>query len=308
MSYCAHRSKVVLFSLCSVLVLNSACIKKKSDSDARTVVIPHSPAGDQGQIGNCWAFATLGWVESFSKSIVLQTSEKNPDLNFSEAYLTYRNIETMLTNPRAGAEHIEGQNVSDAIALVLKYGVMFEKDFHPGAHPGTPESSQVCGGLFRLKQSLQLGTFGDRSPGNIRAKLDEAFGVNMASLEKEKKVYPAEGLVLWRDENNNPHTLADYLKSLKGYSLPEDAVQLKSVLSSSNVSEESPNAFPVSSANHASTFSEETRRLVRNMRWSMNDGYPVLIDTFVDFNAYDETKGIFSFFDANGKRKTTGQT
>ncbi len=287
----------------------AACEKKKSDSSSKTVVVPHSEARDQGQIGNCWAFATLGWVQSFARAMALRSGTKTSGQPLSEAYLTYRNIEAVLADPSAGADAIEGQQIKKAIDLVLKHGVMYAKDFRPDTSPAAPESSQVCDGFFQLKQSLQLGTFGDRSPTNIRKQLDKAFGVRMDSLEKS--AVPAENIVFGYDGNNRPLTLASYLRNLREFDVPGDAAQMRSLLESLRVSENGPSTFPVSSPNPSLHFSDETRRLMRSVRWSLTEGIPVVFGTYVDFNAYDDSKGIFTFlnmFAANGMLKPAGPT
>ena len=96
-SFCAHVMLPVL-----MIVATSCGMKSSSDEATRslgqptqtssldTVNIPHSSVKWQS-IGNCWAYAALGWVESMLL--------RGPELvqpNFSETYVTYPHYELQL--------------------------------------------------------------------------------------------------------------------------------------------------------------------------------------------------------------------
>jgi hypothetical protein len=113
---------------CSALAL--ACSSATSDDDRSrsddVTNVSQTPVKDQS-IGNCWLYATLGWVES------LHLAHSGEELNLSESYLTYLAAFTRITagefvfDPRG--EWNTGDFFGQGAELVARYGLMDESAF-----------------------------------------------------------------------------------------------------------------------------------------------------------------------------------
>ena len=113
---------------CSALAL--ACSSTTGGQDGTrsddVTNVSQTPAKDQS-IGNCWLYATLGWVES------LHLAHSGEELNLSESYLTYLAAFTRITtdefvfDPRG--EWNTGDFFGQGAELVTRYGLMDESAF-----------------------------------------------------------------------------------------------------------------------------------------------------------------------------------
>lgn len=157
--------------------------------------IPETRVKEQ-LIGNCWIYATLGWIES------LHLAHTHEELNLSESYLTYLHWFTRITSDRfvfdTKGEFNTGDFFGNGEEIVSRYGLMDEAAFvateanvdrsqrqedalrvvaaalRPGGSLGTPELRkdkakvrEVLDGAFSLPQ-------------DIRDKLTRAFGADLS--------------------------------------------------------------------------------------------------------------------------------
>jgi hypothetical protein len=241
-----------------------------SESAIRTVDLPHTPVKWQS-IGNCWLYAALGWVES---KVLDQTNET---MDLSETYLTYRYFEEQLTSRHLIAELTTGGNWRDSVRLMQKYGVMQEGDFI-AAEEGVTFSKAQAQAVAYLNSSLASGRLSiDRSLTIVRAELDTAFGVQLDDVTS--KIIRLETLGVAADIGrwNEIRWPTNWNTIPNEKQLPLDV-------------------------NSQITAAQE--QLLRRVMQALNDGHPVLINWWVDFNGLDAT-GTFDL--SNVKRLGSGR-
>lgn len=128
-----------IYALFSILALSAAaCGKRQSSSGIDSVSIAQTPVENQKKAGFCWAYATIGLVESDVK----MRTQKELKLS-EEAIAFYRMAEGLYqqTQTLSGAQletsiregslegwyvKINSQNFPDGLGLVAKYGVVPE--------------------------------------------------------------------------------------------------------------------------------------------------------------------------------------
>ena len=107
------------------------------DTSAASYTVLHTPVKDQGVHGTCWAFSTVGSLES---ALMVQKEESNPDL--SEQFVAYHDIDWDLLYAK------EFEVIQDCAADVggnyyfstynnIRYGVPPEADFPYEAYTQT---------------------------------------------------------------------------------------------------------------------------------------------------------------------------
>lgn len=242
-------------------------------SSTKTVNIPHTSVKWQS-IGNCWAYAAAGWIES----MMLRTGEQDV-LDVSETYITYRHYEQQLAY--TFSEELEtGGTFQQATRLILTYGLMSEADFAPDEANSTKSIRQKTATDI-LNESIAFGPLSrSRSKSVVRAELDRAFGVNMQELES-KIIDP--GSILVSTGRGRTEKLSNVMANWREVSWPIDFRSYP----------ESPlpgmSARPIRNADAT----EEQIALLRRAMRALNAGYPVVLNWFVDFNGMDQ-EGIFS--------------
>ncbi len=240
-----------------------------------TVYIPQSSVKKQS-IGNCWLYAALGWLESLSLSASKHFGYRH--YNFSESYLTYRHFEEQLMDRSSGLkksrEITTGGSFEKALDLIHYYGLMAEGDFIPD-EAYSDRSEAQSDAVAYLNNSLELGklanifkrkTSEEEKAQLIQSELDEAFGVDMNALEG--KIIDSESVLVGWDRYDSGRQVSLYQLS------NEDRYRWSDV------------HYP----NYASDSQKE--KVLRRVKSALNDGHPVMISWFVDFNANED--GVFS--------------
>lgn len=251
----------------------SGSVNPSAESSLRTVNIPHTGVKWQS-IGNCWAYAALGWVESM---ILRGGSETAP--NFSESYMTYRHYEVQLVSLDRD-ELQTGGSFYEATQLILNFGLMSEADFAP-EEASLSRSERQKKATALLNESLKSGPLSEsRSEQVIRAELDRAFGVNMSALEK--KIIDPETLLISAGRTE------------KG-KLSEVMPRWNDIVWPVNYSEypRPPSLGIKPSAQFSGVLNDMQKRALKRAMRAMNAGYPVVLNWFVDFNAMT-SEGEFS--------------
>lgn len=251
---------------------DSQPIQPQALSSTQTVNIPHTSVKWQS-IGNCWAYAAVGWIES-----MILRSETEPLPNFSESYITYRHYENQLKY--SGIDELQtGGSFYEATQITLRYGLMTEADFAPD-EASLSRSERQKRATSILNESIKSGALSrSRTKDVIRAELDRAFAVNFESL-KDKIISPDTVLVTAGQGRKAP--LSEVMSSWKEVIWPV------------NYSETPADPQPGLKAQphwNGRLSDLQVRALRRAMR-AMNAGYPVVLNWFVDFNAMSQA-GVF---------------
>jgi len=112
------------WAVLAVLVGSVGCAEANvARGDDDVTEVPHSRVKDQST-NNCWLYATMGWVES------LHLTATGEELDLSESYLTYWHWFEQITGGFVQDGVVEeGGSWGTAADLILKYGMMLEKDF-----------------------------------------------------------------------------------------------------------------------------------------------------------------------------------
>jgi len=245
-------------------------VTPQSSSSLETVNLPHTSVKWQS-IGNCWAYAALGWVESMML--------RGPELaapNFSETYVTYRHYELQLSDPSID-ELQTGGSFQEAAEITARYGLMNEGDFAPD-EASLSKSERQKRATNYLNESLKTGLLSQsRDPRTVRAELDKAFGVQLDLLSDKIisassiKVPVGRGatgpldevMLSWR-EIPWPYSWEDYPQDGRTDPKPQWSGQL----------------------------TDAQVRIMRRVMRAMNAKYPVVINWFVDFRAMNQS-GVF---------------
>ena len=117
-------------------------------------------SSDLQSIGNCWIYATLGWVESMNRS------RTGVEANYSESYLTFwdwfakittgSGVSTTTTNGMTTRTIETGGSWQLAASLIKQRGLMTEGDFIPDE--STAEMSACQAAAERtVNQALSVG-------------------------------------------------------------------------------------------------------------------------------------------------------
>jgi hypothetical protein len=269
-------SKFVAASL-SAAVLFSACGKNETStqSSLSTVDIPHTDSKWQS-IGNCWVYAFTGWIES----LALSGSQNKVSLNISESHITYLHYRSQLLSPWMGETLQTGGFFQEAADLISENGFLMEGEFIPNEADVTFSKIQKSATDY-LNASLKSGLLKtDKSEATVTAELDKAFGVKLSSLKSKLK--NTSDLVLSKDAEGKAVTLADAIGSWREVRIPR-------TLSNSA-------SLPVWSK----TFTEQQAAVLKRVKRALNDGHPVVMNWFVEFNALD-TKGVFALENLKAK-------
>jgi len=243
-------------------------------SSTKTVNIPHTPVKWQS-IGNCWAYAAVGWIES-----MMLRGETEPLPNFSETYITYRHYEEQLHYLR-GSELQTGGSFYEATQIILRYGLMQEADFAP-EEATLSKSDRQKRATAILNESLASGPLSKlRTKDVIRAELDRAFGVSIKALES-KIIDPSKILVSTGLVGKAP--LSSVMPSWQALSWPDSYSEFPA--------DPLPGRKAMPKLN--GQLSDLQIRKIRRAMRAMNAGYPVVLNWFVDFNAMS-SEGVFNF-------------
>jgi hypothetical protein len=137
-------------------------------------------------IGNCWLYATTGWLEALNKA------ETGTELNTSESWLTYWHWYEQLANGSARSEVSTGGSWGTAADLILRYGVTLEKDFI-AEEANSEMSYRQSSALDAVNASLKSGALKDavarRDRAAIRKELDKAWQLDPAVSAKLDAVF-----------------------------------------------------------------------------------------------------------------------
>lgn len=244
-----------------VVIFLSACSNSYQNSATKTVNLDQTEVKWQS-IGNCWAYATMGWVES----LVLKNSGKKIHLNLSESYHTYRHFEEQLTSRTPLGSIQTGGMWNQSMQLIAKYGLMKEEDFIPSEATNPKSDSQLLA-MNNLNTWIKEGKVkSNLSKQQAEKHLDAAFNVNLS--EVNSKIISPRSLMVGPNT-----TLQDLIYRWRDTPWPSYTQY----------------APPTSALPQVPPFQTPDRdQLLRRVFLALNDHQPVVISWFVDFNAVGE--------------------
>jgi hypothetical protein len=138
-------------------------------------------------IGNCWVYASIGWVES------LRLTHAGEELNLSESYITYWHWFEQIHGGGGGEEQLATLDSKDgvtilgtggwwgtAVELMRRYGLLDEGKFIP-EEAEEARSARQGSAQKAIDASLKDGALATaearRNPELVRAELDKAWGL-----------------------------------------------------------------------------------------------------------------------------------
>lgn len=258
------RRRFVCIAASVNLLAISSC-SNHSNTSVKTTDFPQTNVKWQA-IGNCWAYATHAWAESLS----LLGSGGSKTLNLSESYHTYRYFQDQLQRPYV-TEVQTGGTFAKSMSLFLNYGTMYEGDFLPNEANLDKSETQARAEIY-INTSLKSGPLNlSRSPETIISELNNAFGVNINAIAS--KIIPASAIQLGTSTIRK-FSLDEAARTWTDVDWPQETYNL-------------PNNLPA-----VATLSQSRTQILRRVMRAMNDGHPVIMSWFVDFNAFT-SEGVF---------------
>ncbi len=160
--------------------------------------LTHSSVKRQS-IGNCWIYATVGWIESLRlKASVTAAAPMGEQLNISESYITYWHwYKSLMAGEVTGMEIETGGFWGEAGDIIIARGYMSEGDFIP-EEANAAQSARQSSALAAINTSIRTGMLSmpaNRRNGTIvRAELDRAFGLRPAVIAEMTTAFGADGV------------------------------------------------------------------------------------------------------------------
>ncbi len=261
--------------------------KSIENGEERTVDINHTDVERQS-IGNCWLYAAASWAESLNKTAT------NTEFDSSQSYWTYMHWFDQIAGSRSISEITTGGYWSKATSIISRYGIIREEDFIPEDGLNNTEISyRQSSALSTLNRELmengRLSTYEARTNYSlVREIMDEAWGLDEKVISQLDRVFGE-----------------DMSKTFSSYNNQAD---------SGNSSIINPEDFIVEYNNRRTTLAVaadewqsvsygyyyDKRETLKRVLTALNDGEPVVISWFVDFNAledgsnYPELEGSFN--------------
>lgn len=175
-------------ALAASALLTAAC-HTTADEDAggsadAVATVPQTGVRDQKDTGNCWLFATLGWVESLELGALTEEGGEATVAHYSPAYLDYWDWYTKITS--GGIDGTDESDIKDAldsggswgeaVELIAKWGVVRSKDVDPNER----DADKALAALSTMTKSLASGALASKTARKdrraVRRELDKAFG------------------------------------------------------------------------------------------------------------------------------------
>lgn len=268
------------------------------DAEESNVTDVKNSAVKRQSIGNCWAYASIGWAES------LHLTSTGEELNLSESWVSYWHwYEQLAGAPSSSLAPLatldKGQlNTGGwfglAAEIMRRYGVMDEGRFIP-EEAEAARSARQSSALAAINESLKNGALKDPAARKdrklVRAELDKAWGLSSTTIALLDNTFGA-----------------DVSRTLltTGFSpIPDGGQRLPSSIqvggtSAGKITLADAIGQPVSKFdflhrtgkfawNEADypTSATSRRTFLAKMQKAMHQGMPVIMVWFVDFNAMD---------------------
>lgn len=145
-------------------------------------------------VGNCWIYATLGWVES------LELGASHRELNLSESYVTYMHWFQRITTGKFLFDNTGAFSTGDfygmAAEIIARYGLMDEAAFLPSER-ALDRSARQEQAVAKISAAVAVGgaldTPAKRADKSlVRKTLDDAFGIGPTTQAKLTKAFGSD--------------------------------------------------------------------------------------------------------------------
>lgn len=179
-----------------------------SEADAVTE-IPRTSPRNQKETGNCWLYATAGWIESLEYAALAGDATKRAPLHVAPAYWDYWDWYGKITGGQVHGTSVSevkdeldsGGSWGTAVELVLARGLVRDPDFlGDGA---STDAKGTTAALATLATSLTRGALAKahaRADGAlVRREIERAFGVRAAVARAIADVFGEDGRATLRD-------------------------------------------------------------------------------------------------------------
>jgi hypothetical protein len=200
-----------LFAVLFGGIVASACASEAASDASRSddVSTVKDTRPKEQTIGNCWIYATLGWVES------MELAHSGTSLDLSESYLTYLHAFTRITTDEfvfdVRGDWNTGDFFGEGAELVARYGLMDQSAFVSAEKDVDRSTRQEAANaviIAALKTGGELSTKeARRDPRKVRAVLDRAwalpseisetmtrtFGPDLSKTRAKGATLPAKG-------------------------------------------------------------------------------------------------------------------
>jgi hypothetical protein len=252
-------------------------------------------------IGNCWIYATLGWVESMNRT------RTGVEANYSESYITFWDWFTKITSGGSGVSSTTMNGVTRreietggswqlAASLIKQRGIMTEGDFIPDESTAEMSARQAAAERAvntALSDGGELATLEARRDGaRVLTVLARAWNLSPSIMTTIKNVFGNAGERRF-DAYTNRAT------STRTRAKPASSIQIRTAVRSgttiSNVNATLADVLPGGryawrAYDYPGTWNTSARpEAMRRMLRALNADAPVIVSWLVDFNALDNT-------------------
>lgn len=260
--------------------------------------VSHTDVRNQS-IGNCWAYASTGWLESLHRA---RTGES---VNVSESWITFwdwhrkitsgSGINTNATTMRS--EVSTGGWWDSAMTILRDRGVVMEEEFIP-EEGSSARSSRQSEALAALNNELNgegrlVSATARRDPQMVLNVLLDAWRINDSVRAGIRRVY---GISARRTLSSTTETPATWMRKATRFPIRTAIARSSTGTATSwdgNLSDVIPGGrYAWRSASYPSTPTTRISFQRRVMR-ALNAAQPVLVSWLVDFNARGTPTGAF---------------
>jgi hypothetical protein len=234
-----RRRWLFILSVATMPLWGMGCAVDAGTSAEDVTDIANSKVKDQS-IGNCWIYASVGWVEA------LRLTHSGEELNLSESYVTYWHWFEQIRGGAPGQKALATMETKDGVSqlstggwwvtateIMRRYGLVEEGIFIP-AEAEQAASSRQSSAESAINTSLRSGVLQDAAAradaATVRAELDKAwqltpevialldqiFGKGIERTLYDSPTIPAgsglrtvQSLAVGHDGNGKTLTLAD---------------------------------------------------------------------------------------------------
>lgn len=283
-------SRLVVLAALAATSVAAGCDGAESNEDNVTDV-KNSNVKNQS-IGNCWAYASIGWAES------LHLTATGTELNLSESWISYWHwYEEIAGAPNRSVQQLaqldKGQLSTGgwyglAAEIMHRYGVIDEGKFIPEEEEAA-RSSRQSSALNAINASLKSGVLKDAAARKdrklVKQELDKAWGLSESTIKMLDETFGEDRS---RTLSSGAAPAVDTIRLPSSITVGTDITLADAIGEPSSSFDflKRKGTFAWNEERYPS--SDSARRTMQTrMQKAMHDGMPVIMTWFVDFAAMD---------------------